>query len=169
MKMKSIIVAIGILLGVGLAPTPSVLGPPVPPRVTLPPTLFAAYRAPEPANGVSAPSRCGRWRDLALSVGWSQDQWPTLDYIIWRESRCLPEVVNTTLNGDGSHDYGLTQINDKSWCQPNRWWPDGWLQAQRIVRNCDQLRWPIYNLAAAYAIWNYSYEQNGNGWQPWGI
>lgn len=32
-------------------------------------------------------------------------------YIAWRESRCTPTAMNTTLNRDGSFDSGLLQIN----------------------------------------------------------
>ena len=32
-------------------------------------------------------------------------------YIAWRESRCTPDAMNTTLNRDGSFDSGLLQIN----------------------------------------------------------
>lgn len=35
-------------------------------------------------------------------------------YIAWRESRCIPDAMNTTLNRDGSFDSGLLQINS-SW------------------------------------------------------
>lgn len=177
MNMRTALIAAAIGMGVGLVPTPSVFGPPIPPRVTLPPTVFAPYQEasppvqppPKPSERVSGPFRCGKWRNLALTVGWTEAQWPVLDFIIWRESRCQPEVVNTTLNGDGSHDYGLTQINDKSWCLPNRWYENGYLQHRLVVSSCDQLRWPIYNLVAALVIHNYSLEVSGNGWLPWGL
>lgn len=35
-------------------------------------------------------------------------------YIAWRESRCIPTALNTTLNADGTRDSGLLQINS-SW------------------------------------------------------
>lgn len=120
---------------------------------------------------VSAHGRCGDWWGLAQQVGWKADQMETLDYVMWRESRCDPTQHNTTLNKDGSTDIGLTQINDRSWCLPTRWYPDGYLQSIGVLTKvgCDELFDPAINLKAAKAIHDYSQEHNGNGFQPWGI
>ena len=95
----------------------------------------------------------------------------TLDYVMWRESRCDPAQHNKTLNRDKSTDIGLTQVNDRSWCMPTRWYPGGYLQTIGILRNvgCEELFDPFNNLAAAKAIYDYAEETNGNGWQPWGV
>ena len=37
---------------------------------------------------------CGQWSDDALAAGWSASQWPTLDRIMYRESRCQPGAYN---------------------------------------------------------------------------
>lgn len=52
-------------------------------------TAFALELERTEALGV-----CGEWHDLALSVGWDEASWRTLDRIMWRESKCLPHVAN---------------------------------------------------------------------------
>jgi len=114
-------------------------------------------------------ARCGQWWGLAIEAGWTEDLLETLDYVLWRESRCDPTQHNTTLNKDGSADVGLTQINDRSWCLPTRWYPQGYLQTVGVLTTvgCEQLFDPYLNLKAAKALYDYSQEANGNGWQPW--
>ena len=140
------------------------------------PTSTTLYEAPRPLSVPStttAPAPpdalCPQWWPLARQVGWPEDELATLDYVMWRESRCLPTQHNTTLNADGSTDLGLTQINDWSWCLPTRWYPDGYLQSVGVLPTvgCEQLFDPHTNLAAAKAIYDYSKEANQNGWQPW--
>jgi hypothetical protein len=106
---------------------------------------------------------------LAVEAGWTPDLLPTLDYVMWRESRCQPEAHNTTLNRDGSADVGLTQINDRSWCKGTRWYPGGYLQTVGALSTvgCEQLFDPYLNLLSAKAIYDYAQTTNGNGWQPW--
>jgi hypothetical protein len=62
----------------------------------------------------------------------------------------------------------LFQIN-RFWCLPNRYSPQGWLQAQGILDECEDLYDPMVNVRAMKAIFDYSVEANGNGWQPWGM
>jgi len=120
-------------------------------------------------KGMSMPTvqRCAQWMKTAMMAGWTTAQLPVLDYILWRESRCDPDQINKTLNRDGSWDYGLAQINDRSWCKPNRWYPSGYLQSLRIVAYCKDLFDPYLNLVAAKAIYNYAQKTSGNGFQPW--
>ena len=124
-----------------------------------------------PATVAPASAQCGQWWGLAYQAGWQEEQMQTLDYIMWRESRCEPHQHNTTLNKDGSTDMGLTQINDRSWCLPTKWYPDGYLQTQGVLISigCEQLFDPLTNLRAAKEIYDYSKETNGNGFQPWGL
>lgn len=139
---------------------------------------IASQAMPEPtvtptttANDAVIPptARCGGWWGSAVEAGWEPEDLETLDYVMWRESRCDPSQHNTTLNRDGSTDIGLTQVNDRSWCLPTRWYPNGYLQTVGVLRNvgCEELFDPIINLKAAKAIYDYSKEANGNGWQPW--
>jgi hypothetical protein len=109
--------------------------------------------------------KCGHWLDDALDVGWSRKDLSKLDYVMWRESRCIPRVFNNLDPNGGSA--GLMQIN-QFWCLPNRYYKQGWLQAQGILDSCSELFNPEINLQAGLAIFEYSKEHNNNGWQPWG-
>ena len=146
--------------------TPSL---PTPTPVT---TLITLPIAPETTTTLPLPpadAHCPEWWALAREAGWTDDLLPTLDYVMWRESRCLTTAHNTTLNRDKSADIGLTQINDRSWCLPTRWYPNGYLQTIGILPTvgCEQLFDPYLNLLSAKAIHDYAQRTNGNGWQPW--
>lgn len=106
--------------------------------------------------------KCPQYETTILSVGFTRQELPTLDAIIYRESRCLSYVVNRTLNKDKSHDYGLTQINGRSWCEPTRYYPNGYLQTLGILNECDDLLNPVTNLEAAFALFTYA-----KGFGPW--
>jgi hypothetical protein len=107
--------------------------------------------------------KCPQYRTTILGVGFEPKDLETVDAIMHRESRCQSSVVNTTLNKDGSHDYGLMQINGRSWCLPNRYYPDGYLQTLGILNECDDLLNPVTNLEAAYQIYTYA-----KGFSAWG-
>jgi hypothetical protein len=136
-------------------------------------TLYEPVRplsvAPTTTLPIPPDALCPQWWPLARDAGWAEADLPTLDYVMWRESRCDPSQHNTTRNKDGSSDVGLTQVNDRSWCLGTRWYPDGYLQTIGILSTvgCEQLFDPHLNLKAAKAIHDYSEEHNGNGWQPW--
>lgn len=108
--------------------------------------------------------RCGEYHDLAMSVGWTEAQWPKLSYVIYRESRCNIGSFNKRDPNGGSR--GLMQINGY-WCRKNKYNPSGWLQAKGILNNCEDLFNPEVNLRAGLAMWNYSQERNKCGWKPW--
>jgi len=149
------------------------------PTVPPPPTSTTLLEAPRPLSVVPtstlppppADALCPEWWPLATEAGWTDDLLPTLDFVMWRESRCDPSQHNTTLNKDGSSDIGLTQVNDFSWCLSTRWYPDGYLQTVGVLTTvgCEQLFNPYLNLLAAKAIYDYALEHNGNGWQPWSL
>ena len=143
------------------APTPT----PVTTLITLP--IASQTTTTLPSAPVDA--HCPQWWGLAKEAGWTDDLLPTLDYVLWRESRCDFRAHNTTLNRDKSADVGLTQINDRSWCLPTRWYPQGYLQTIGILPTvgCEQLFDPYLNLLSAKAIHDYAQQTNGNGWQPW--
>jgi hypothetical protein len=52
--------------------------------------------------------RCPEWEDKLKEHGLPVK---LFSYIMWRESRCIPEAHNKTLNRDKSQDRGLLQIN----------------------------------------------------------
>jgi hypothetical protein len=114
--------------------------------------------APAPAPVVDqapAGSKCGQWFDEALEAGWSADQWPILDAIMWRESRCKPEVYN----GRGrDRSYGLLQLNmraHRSWVRP--------LVDGDFTRLWD----PVTNLTVGRALFDKATDVYGCGWKPW--
>ena len=88
--------------------------------------------------------KCGEYHDLAISVGWPENEWPRLREVIWRESRCTPDAWN-------GWDAGLTQIN-----QVHTEWLSqmGWSHPQDMFD-------PEKNLTFAFRLWETS------GWKPW--
>lgn len=146
------------------------------PSLPTPQPVATVYEAKKPLSVAptttlpAAPdARCPQWWPLAREAGWAEADLPMLDKVMWKESNCLPHVHNTTLNRDKSSDIGLTQVNDRSWCLPTRWYPDGYLQTIGVLTTvgCEQLFDPYLNLKAAKAIHDYALEHHGNGWQPW--
>lgn len=108
---------------------------------------------------------CGEYHDLAIAVGWPEDQWKKLSRIMFRESRCDTLAHNTT-DPTKAGSRGLIQING-FWCLPNRYNPNGFLQKVGVLGSCDDLWNPEINLRAGLAIYQYSEDVNGDGWQPW--
>lgn len=101
---------------------------------------------------------CSEWWPTAQLVGWDRDQWDTLSYIIWRESRCQPDAYNPTDPNGGS--YGLVQING--------FWID-YLCQEWSVCHPNELYDPQINLGSAIIIYNYSVAKNGCGYHPWRV
>lgn len=88
---------------------------------------------------------CPQWWTLAREVGWSENELEMLDFIIWRESRCLPDAWNGA-------DAGLTQINQihTHFVEVMGYtFPEGMFD-------------PRSNLTFALKLWT------GKGWEPWG-
>jgi hypothetical protein len=99
-------------------------------------------------------ARCPEWWTIAVGAGWPADpaMLATLDWIMWRESRCLPDVI-----GDGS--YGLTQL---------QWSVHGdWIVELGFTR--DDLLEPAANLALAKVLFD-RVDDDPNFWcgfSPW--
>jgi hypothetical protein len=110
---------------------------------------------------------CPEWHDLAIEIGMTIEDLPIVMAIIHRESRCLPGEINKTLNRDGSWDWGLSQVNDRSWCAKNRWNPIGYLQAQGIISTCEDLLDPEMNLRSMLALMIYSEAHSVCRFEPW--
>lgn len=158
------------VIGLWEATEPTPTEPPVPTFAT----LLEAPRPLSVASTTTIPTPppdalCPEWWQPAREAGWADDLLPTLDYLMWKESRCDPTQHNTTRNRDGSTDIGLTQINDRSWCLSTKWYPEGYLQTIGILPTvgCEQLFNPHINLLAAKAIYDYAQQTHGHGWQPW--
>ena len=107
---------------------------------------------------------CPQWAQIAIDVGWREEDLPMLDYVIHRESRCLIDAYSNQDPNGGS--YGLAQVNGY-WCEPSRWHPQGYLQAFGVLEQCNDLLHPRTNLMSARLIWLYSDEKHGDGWLPW--
>ena len=105
---------------------------------------------------VPASALCPQWWQTAVDVGWRESLLPTLDYLMWRESRCLPDQHNKKDPVGGSR--GLVQVN-------GFWTP--WLASKGIVKRSEGLFGPRRNLRAALAIYNYADARYGNGFGPW--
>ena len=109
----------------------------------------------------SAPkTQCEQVFDMAKAIGWPVDQLGMVVAIAQRESRCQPDAFNASDPNGGS--YGIMQING-FWCQPSRYWPNGYLQAHGLLTSCTDLYDRATNLRSALAIYRYS-----NGWRAWG-
>jgi len=109
-------------------------------------------------------ARCPMWWSLALDVGFTIEQMPTLDRIIFVESRCDETQHNASDPNGGSHS--LTQINGY-WCRPSRYYPDGYLQTVGVLTTCDDLYTPEINLRAALALVDYSRSVGLDEWAQW--
>jgi len=99
-----------------------------------------AVRAPDPAAAVPLEAHCPEWWPLALEVGWPAEEMPTVDRVMWCESRCRPDARNP------SSASGLMQVLA-------RWFPAG----------ADPLE-PATNLAQALEVWH---AQGWRAWQCW--
>jgi hypothetical protein len=96
--------------------------------------------------------KCGEWHDLALSVGWTENEWPTLSKVIWKESRCQFDAWN-------GWDAGLTQINQIH---------TEWLNELGYTHPDDMFD-PKNNLWFAYKLYSSREERGRCGWKPWSI
>ena len=122
------------------------------------PSTFISKRDRQEPVSVSPSALCPQWWQTAIDAGWRESLLPTLDYLMWRESRCLPDQHNTDDPVGGSR--GLVQIN-------GFWTP--WLASKGIVRRSEGLFNPERNLRAALAIYNYADARYDNGFGPWGL
>ena len=104
---------------------------------------------------------CEQVFDTAKAIGWPADQLGMVVAIAQRESRCQPDAFNPSDPNGGS--YGIMQING-FWCQPSRYWPNGYLQAYGLLTSCADLYDRETKLRAALAIYQYS-----NGWRAWSL
>lgn len=103
-------------------------------------------------------NNCSQVATLALAEGLPASELETALRVAVRESRCTSDAFNALDAHGGS--YSIYQINGY-WCQPNEYWPNGWLQEKGIVETCQDLFDPVTNTRAMVAIWRNS------GWLPW--
>jgi hypothetical protein len=104
--------------------------------------------------------RCIDFKDEALAAGWSESDWPILDKIIWRESRCKPNVRNKRGRDDS---YGLMQLNMKA----HRKWVRPLVTDENGFADFDRLYDPLTNLTIARVLYEKADDMWGCGWRPW--
>jgi hypothetical protein len=164
MKLRICLSATFLLAFFFLVVTPSSsAAPSLPPTVpiVLPTTTSTTTTSIVP---IPPAARCAQWWQLATEVGFSESLLPTLDRIIYRESRCDPTQHNAADPNGGSN--GLTQIN-RFWCLPSRYYPNGYLQTVGVLSSCDNLFDPAANLRAALALVAYSESVGLDSWAQW--
>jgi hypothetical protein len=93
--------------------------------------------APAVATTVVYSGRCAQWEQTALDAGWTLEQWPTVDRVMWCESKCEPDAYNR------SGASGLMQVL-------RRWFAAG-----------EDPFDPATNLAVALRVWH------AQGWRAW--
>lgn len=138
----------------------------IPPTTSAPAASSSTLPTPATTSTLPTPpaARCPMWWGLARTVGFTDQQMPTLDRIIYRESRCDPTQLNAADPNGGS--ISLTQIN-RFWCLPSRYYPAGYLQAVGVLDTCDDLWQPEINLRAALALVAYSRSVGLSDWHQW--
>ena len=95
--------------------------------------------------------QCGEWHDLAISVGWSESDWPILSRIMYRESRCQPDACRRSTSGLKCRDAGLVQCNQvhTKWLNELGWtFPDSMFDPESNLRFAKMLH-------------------DSSGWSPW--
>jgi hypothetical protein len=124
-----------------------------------------------PAGEPIAPwAKCPQWWPLMRRKGFSEADIKIADFIIHRESKCIPEAHNSDdpvrINGvKGS--LGLFQIN-LFWISKTTAFPKGFLQtALNREITPKQLFDPELNIVAAKAIIDRDKSFGGCGWTAW--
>ena len=128
-------------------------------------TVYEEYSQPVivPSTTTTEPAKtlCGQVFNMAKTVGWPLNELSTVVAVATRESRCQVKAFNPKDPNNGSA--GVMQIN-YFWCKPNQYWPNGYLQAHGLLKNCAELFDLETNLRAALAIYRYS-----EGWRAWSL
>lgn len=104
----------------------------------------------DPLPGIEN-AKCGDWWQMAVEVGWPTEWLPTLDDIMWRESRCQAEVRSST------NDYGILQLN---------WGAHGARLTEKGITQ-GMLYDPRTNLTEGLWIAEYARDNYGCWAQPW--
>jgi hypothetical protein len=130
-----------------------------PPPTTIPvtaPTPVTAAPATTTTLVVSdtdaeGPRLCGEWWPTARSMGWPEELLPTLDRVMWNESRCQPDVVSAT------GDHGLVQVNWSTWAP----------LVESLGYGKQHLYTPAVNLLIGRLIYQAALDAGWCGFDPW--
>ena len=160
MRTFTIAAILTIAALLGLVPAMAAEAPQTPPEpLRRPVASTTTTTQPKPSKAVlqrSEGESCPGWIDLAREVGWPEEELPMVAAVVYFESRCQADI-----KGDKAKSFGLMQIHTSSWCKPNKYWPDGYLQAKGLLKTCDELLDPATNLRVGLEIW-----QVGT-WKQW--
>lgn len=122
---------------------------------------------------------CPAAMKVARVAGFARKDLPTLDRIVYRESKCQPKAVGWNYRSGMDHtdcrlkpwpeyrkckavrsaDFGLTQINDASWVR--------YLRDRKIIKSSADLLEPLTNMKAAKALYDYSLSRGYSAWKQW--
>lgn len=91
------------------------------------------------------------WWPVAVDAGWPVDLLPTLDIVMYRESRGQADVI-----GQGS--WGLLQLQ---WSAHKTW------MIEHGVTSREELLDPWLNLHLGWLLFQIAASHYGCGWQPW--
>jgi hypothetical protein len=116
------------------------------------PPIFA------PQLSIPATAKCPQWWGNAVDAGWRRKELITLDFVMWRESRCDASAFNPKDPNGGSR--GLVQIN-------GFWTP--YLRSRGVLKRSEGLFNPDVALRSALEIFEYGEERYGHGWGPWNL
>lgn len=154
-------------------------------RILAPIIIALSITTTSPALASQKPSerfKCPDAIKVARTVGWQTRHLQQLDYIIYRETgrTCNPAVIGWNYQKGKTHhdcrgkrhwwryrecpyiksaDFGLTQINDKTWVS--------YLKQRRIITHEKQLFHTRTNLKAAKALYDYAVARGDDGWIAW--
>lgn len=151
----------------------STLPPEVPdstPTIAQPAPFSDPYYDPIPVATTERPLRapqtrqtapegyCPQVLETAPLIGFRDDETVLLARLAWLESRC-----NETILGDLDRgvSYGILQIHGPTWCEPSRYWPNGYLQTKGVLDECEDLFDPGVSVIAAKFI------VNEGGYEQW--
>ena len=111
-----------------------------------------------PQLSIPVTAKCPQWWDNAVEAGWRRKELITLDFVMWRESRCDASAFNPKDPNGGSR--GLVQIN-------GFWTP--YLRSKGVLKRSEGLFNPDVALRSALEIFEYGEERYGHGWGPWNL
>jgi hypothetical protein len=149
--------------GIGSQPTVNVAVPtaatgsiPVPSTTVTEPTVAVTTTTTTiPPLEIPQSALCGRWWSTAVSMGWPEELLPTLDRVMWNESRCQSSALNGSIERG---DIGLTQISMIYHSD----------RAAALGYTHAELFYPAVNLMIAYQIYLDALKTSPNcGWWPW--
>jgi hypothetical protein len=123
--------------------------------------------------------KCPKAMRIALQVGFKKKDLKTLDRIVHRESKCITKAMGWNYHKPLTHrnckldhwkkyrkckavksaDFGLTQINDRSWVT--------YLTQKKIITKVDDLLDARTNMRAAKALYDYSLSKGHHAWKQW--